>query len=340
MDVVGLLDYMMGWVQDWRHGADAADGRLGNGGNLRNNNLMAREQGMPIDGAALRAARERRGFGLRQFSKQIDISPATLTGMETGRVKVTASRLTKIGELLDCSVDRLMLPLTDMGGDGPHPAAPPKPHWREYPPLGFDKPLAAALDAFVEFGYHGANTRDIARRCGLSVPGLYYHYPTKQDMLVAILDYVMTDVLARSRAAIADGRSPAERFALLVECQTLFHAARRDLGFIGSSELRSLEKANIEPNRRLRRESKQLFDDEVLAGTALGEFVSDAPQAASRAVVSLCTGLPLWFRADGPQSPREVAAQYAGFALKLVGYVGSSSELLRALKVGEAPAER
>ncbi|KRB82364.1 hypothetical protein ASE00_09855 [Sphingomonas sp. Root710] len=200
--------------------------------------------------------------------------------------------------------------------------------------------MAAALDAFVEFGYHGANTRDIARRCGLSVPGLYYHYATKQDMLVAILDYVMTDILARSRAAIADGRSPAERFALLVECQTLFHAARRDLGFIGSSELRSLEEANVGSNRRLRRESKQLFDNEVTAGIASGEFRCDDPKAASRAVVGLCTGLPLWFRTDGPQSPREVAAQYAGFALQLVGYTGSSSKLLRALKIGEAPFER
>ena len=269
---------------------------------------MAREQGLTIDGAALRSTRERQGYGLRELSKHLDVSPATLVGIETGRVKVTASRLARISELLDCSVNCLMIASTAASSD--RQAEPAKPHWREYPPLDLDKPLAAALDAFVEFGYHGANTRDIARRCGLSVPGLYYHYATKQQMLVAILDYVMTDVIARSRAAISEGRSPAERFALLVECQTLFHAARRDLGFIGSSELRSLESTNADRNRRLRRESKQLFDDEVAAGIASGEFRCEDPRAASRAVVSLCTALPLWFRPNGPQSPSDVAAQY------------------------------
>lgn len=209
---------------------------------------MAREQGLTIDGAALRSTRERQGFGLRQLSKHLDVSPATLVGIETGRVKVTASRLARISELLDCSVSCLMMPSTTASDDRQAEPPQPKPHWREYPPLDLDKPLAAALDAFVEFGYHGANTRDIARRCGLSVPGLYYHYATKQEMLVAILNYVMTDIIARSRAAISEGRTPAERFALLVECQTLFHAARRDLGFIGSSELRSLESANADQN--------------------------------------------------------------------------------------------
>jgi AcrR family transcriptional regulator/DNA-binding Xre family transcriptional regulator len=243
---------------------------------------MARERGLTIDGAALRATRERRGYGLRQLSKHLDVSPATMVGIENGRVKVTASRLAQIGELLDCSVNGLLVPATAATID--RQAEPAKPHWREYPPLDLDKPLAAALDAFVQFGYHGANTRDIARRCGLSVPGLYYHYATKQQMLVAILDYVMTDIIARSRAAISEGRSPAERFALLVECQTLFHAARRDLGFIGSSELRSLESTNADQNRRLRRQSKQLFDDEVAAGIASGEFRCEDPRATSRAV--------------------------------------------------------
>jgi AcrR family transcriptional regulator/DNA-binding Xre family transcriptional regulator len=301
---------------------------------------MAREQGLRIDGAVLRSTRERQGFGLRQLSKHLDVSPATLVGIETGRVKVTASRLARISEVLDCSVNCLMMPSTTASDDRQAEPPQPKRHWREYPPLDLDKPLAAALDAFVELGYHGASTRDIARRCGLSVPGLYYHYATKQQMLVAILNYVMTDIIARSRAAISEGRSPAERFALLVECQTLFHAARRDLGFIGSSELRSLESTNADQNRRLRRESKQLFDIEVAEGIASGEFRCDDPRAASRAVVSLCTALPLWFRPNGPQSPSDVAAQYADYALLLVGYVGSRPKLLRSLKIGHAVEKR
>jgi AcrR family transcriptional regulator/DNA-binding Xre family transcriptional regulator len=299
----------------------------------RREKSVARDSKLAIDGTALRAMRENRGFGLRHLSKSLGVSPATLSGIETGRVKVGATRLARIGELLGSPVSGLILPAKDSSDVRGNELA--KPHWRDYPPLDLDRPLMAALDAFVEFGYHGANTRDIAQRCGLSVPGLYYHYATKQAMLVAILDYLMDDLIGRSSEAIAEGRTPAERFALLVECQTLFHAARRDLGFIGSSELRSLESPYADRNRKLRRRSKQFFDDEVAAGILSGEFLCVDPKAASRAVVSLCTALPLWFRSEGPQSPNEVALQYADYALVLVSYVGSRQELLRNLKIGD-----
>lgn len=299
---------------------------------------MEREQRVTIDGAALRATREQRGLGLRELSKQLKVSPATLVGMEAGRVKVSSKRLVQLSELLECTVNCLA-PRTS--GETSRPGeAGPRINWRHYPPLDLGKPLSAALDAFVQLGYHGANTRDIAQRCGLSVPGLYYHYATKQQMLVAILDYLMTDLIARSREAIAEGNSPAERFALLVESQTLFHAARRDLGFIGSSELRSLEGANAEYNRKQRRQSKQFFDDQVAAGIASNEFKCNDPRAASRAVVSLCTALPLWFRLDGQQTPNQVARQYADYALLLVGYVGTTAALLDALNVGQDPSDR
>lgn len=35
--------------------------------------------------------------------------------------------------------------------------------------------LDAALDVFVQFGYHGTTVRAIATAAGMSVPRLYYH---------------------------------------------------------------------------------------------------------------------------------------------------------------------
>ena len=111
--------------------------------------------------------------------------------------------------------------------------------WRRFPPIELDAPLAAALAAFLEVGYHGATIRDIAQRAGLSVPGLYHHYASKQEMLVAILDLTMDDLQTRMLAARAEGADPVARFALLVECLALFHTHRRELGFVGASEMRS-----------------------------------------------------------------------------------------------------
>ncbi|MBB4913427.1 TetR/AcrR family transcriptional regulator [Streptosporangium saharense] len=49
--------------------------------------------------------------------------------------------------------------------------------------------LAVALKIFAENGYRGASIAEIAEGCGLSQPGLLHHFPTKADLLTAVLEY-------------------------------------------------------------------------------------------------------------------------------------------------------
>jgi len=48
--------------------------------------------------------------------------------------------------------------------------------------------LSTATAMFGESGYRGASLRDIAARCGLTHPGLLYHFPTKAGLLEAVLN--------------------------------------------------------------------------------------------------------------------------------------------------------
>lgn len=48
--------------------------------------------------------------------------------------------------------------------------------------------LDTALAAFAENGYRAASIRDIASRCGISHPTLLYHFPSKPDLLMAVLN--------------------------------------------------------------------------------------------------------------------------------------------------------
>lgn len=50
--------------------------------------------------------------------------------------------------------------------------------------------LAAALDVFAELGFHGARTRDLAERAGISEALLFRHFQTKEDLIRAILESV------------------------------------------------------------------------------------------------------------------------------------------------------
>lgn len=302
--------------------------------------------GHPTDtglGPRIRAARLARGMSLRGLAATLYVSPATLSQIENGNTGLSVSRLGRIAEALDLTVPQIYDvavgadpagvpavvsiadvpqdprsdPEPDRGPGGDATAVPPD--WRVYGPLDFDPVLRAALGEFLEVGYHGATVRGIASRCGLSVPGIYHYYPSKQRMLVTVFDRTMTDLLVRAGAARSQGRDPVERFCLLVENLALYHTHRQELGFVGAAEMRSLEPGNRARIAELRTVVQRMVDDEVGEAARSGRFRADHPHEAARAVVTMCTALPTWWRRDGPLSAEQVAEQYVGFALEVMG---------------------
>ncbi|MDV7241321.1 MULTISPECIES: TetR/AcrR family transcriptional regulator [Rhodococcus] len=194
--------------------------------------------------------------------------------------------------------------------------------WREYTDQGLSKVLAAALAAFVEKGYDGASIREIAARAGLSVPGLYHHYPSKQALLVGLTNAVMRDLLDRSRAAVAEaGPTPGERFDAVIESLLRFHMYRREQSFVASRETRSMEPDSRQAYIALRDEQQQLVDDIVRDGVAAGLFRTPFPEDASRAVVTMCVSVATWYREDGPLSPDEIVERYLVIARSTVGAI-------------------
>ncbi|MET1058656.1 MAG: TetR family transcriptional regulator [Nocardioides sp.] len=281
-------------------------------------------------GRTLRELRSSRGLTLRDLAALLEVSPATLSAIETGKTGISSERIARLAEALDVPVQRVFATsdrvdeaverpprssvlAADLGdkptGEG---------DWRSFPPLRLDPALDGALSSFVEFGYHGASMRTIAERAHLSVPGLYHYYASKQEMLVALLDLTMEDLRVRTRAARDEGGNAVERFALIVECLALYHTHRRELAFVGASEMRSLERGSRDRVAAVRREEQRVVDSEVEAAVAAGDFRTPQPHEAARAVVTMCTALAQWFRDTGPASSEQVAAQYVDFALDLV----------------------
>ena len=155
-------------------------------------------------GARIREARKRARLDLRTLAGRLSISIATLSAIETGRSGVSALRLAQLARVLDVPIgsffEERRKPFSNV--------APVDGNWRKFAPLPFDDVLLAALEAFKEYGYHGSNMRDIARRANLTGPGVYHYYSSKQQMLVVIIRYIMSDLLKRFEAARSEGKDP------------------------------------------------------------------------------------------------------------------------------------
>lgn len=199
--------------------------------------------------------------------------------------------------------------------------------WRTYEGSNLSPALASALNTFVEQGYHGTSVRQIAAGAGLSVPGLYHHFPSKQALLVGIMDASMDELLDRTRSAENEaGPLPSDRFDAVVESLLLFHIHRRDAAFVCSTEIRSLESANRAAYIAKRDEEQRLLDAIVVDGVESGVFDTPHPADASRAVTTMCVGVATWYRPDGPLSPSELVAVYLDIARRTVGATTGARE--------------
>ncbi|MFD4431269.1 TetR family transcriptional regulator [Nocardia sp. NPDC058497] len=275
-------------------------------------------------GARLRQARTAAGLSLRETARRIDVSPATLSAIETGKTGVPVPRLhllaielgTTTQWLIGEQPTRTPVPRQRAATDPVHGTARA---WRAFPPLDIDPVLAAAIDSFVETGYHGATMRSIAQRAGMSVPGVYHHYRDKQDLLVRALDLTMDELHWRVGAARGEASTGRDRVIRVVEALALFHTHRRELAFIGASEMRSLNPDNRRRITASRNEIQYLLDEDIDAALTEEGLSTAHARAAGRAIATMCTALPQWFRLDGPATPEQIATEYADFALGLLG---------------------
>lgn len=71
------------------------------------------------------------------------------------------------------------------------------------------KLLDATIDAIVERGYERATVREIAKRAGVSQGGLFRHFPTRRDLLLAAVERLHERQLAAMTDAIT-GADPAD----------------------------------------------------------------------------------------------------------------------------------
>jgi AcrR family transcriptional regulator len=69
--------------------------------------------------------------------------------------------------------------------------------------------LAEAVDLFAEKGFSATTTRELAERMGFTKAALYYHFRTKDDLLIALLEPItvrITELTTAPRPAGDAGR--------------------------------------------------------------------------------------------------------------------------------------
>ncbi len=70
--------------------------------------------------------------------------------------------------------------------------------------------ILAAFHTIAEKGFEGLRVRDVAAQAGINGATLHHYFPTKEDLIRAVVEYVVTR-LRSTMIAQATGGNPAER---------------------------------------------------------------------------------------------------------------------------------
>ena len=114
--------------------------------------------------------------------------------------------------------------------------------------------LAAALELFRQRSFHAVGIDEIGTAAGISGPGVYRHFPSKDSLLVALFDGATQRLLQGARAVAAEQLAPEETLRRLVEVHVGFISEERAVVAVWIQDWRSLPDPDRQRIRRCQAE--------------------------------------------------------------------------------------
>jgi hypothetical protein len=142
---------------------------------------------------------------------------------------------------------------------------------------------------------------------------------SKHELLESIVDTTTAGVLEDFHAVRDEGGDPAGVLYRAARVYAHRHATHRREALVVNRDTSSLEEPVRARMQARRREHEHALRAVISEGVEEGVFHVESPALASFAIRELCVSIARWFSEDGPLSADEVADQYAGFALRIVG---------------------
>ena len=171
--------------------------------------------------------------------------------------------------------------------------------------------LRQAALTFLHNGYDTTSMSQIAGRCGITKPGLYYHFKGKQDLLYAIMSHAMDLLEERTMAAMLAAATHEEQL------RAILHSHVR---LITELEDGALTVLVVTARNSLRPEDRRMIEQRVQSYTSWIRATLEGLRAEGRlrevdSAVATATLLGLmvwtsrWYRRSGRLSGDEIADQ-------------------------------
>ena len=168
----------------------------------------------------------------------------------------------------------------------------------------------AAVDLIARHGYEAVSMRQLGAEVGVQAAALYRYFPTKEDLLFALMETHMRDLAGSWEATRPPSPDPTACLAAFVDHHIRFHIARRHATHVCNMELRSLSKPRLTAILKLRTDYEKELRTILREGDDSGAFAIDDTGLTAMAIIQMITGVIVWFRPGERLSVEDVAKTY------------------------------
>ena len=164
-----------------------------------------------------------------------------------------------------------------------------------------------------QYGYSGMTMRQIAAHLQIKAASLYYHFPSKQDILFDMM-YDTASQLMEGLLRIEDSeKDPRQQLEAAIRWHVLFHTQKREEAFVSHSELRSLSPENLQAILSVRQDYDTVFTYILQRCQDAGVIPKRDSSVVRNGILTMCTATAGWFNPDGKLTAAEVADQIIEF---------------------------
>ncbi len=196
---------------------------------------------------------------------------------------------------------------SDANGDAPRRA-----NWQARRQVIID----TSAPVFARHGYHATGIMELCAANDLGKGALYHYIGSKEELLAAIHDRVMDEVmLGADRVAVAGG-SPSRQLAMLGD--ELLDVIHRypDHVWVFLHEFPALTGERAAQFRERRRGYERRVEAVLQAGVDSGEFRELEPRLTAMAWLGMHNYTYLWLKTGGRLSARDVAKPFADIFMR------------------------
>lgn len=174
--------------------------------------------------------------------------------------------------------------------------------------------LAAAAHLFRERGFERATLRDIAKAAGVLPGSLHYRYPSKDALLVALMERAVHHVTNAIQAATANESDPRERLRHALRAHLRALLSGDDSVFVLMFEWRALRGESREKMVRLRDQYEAFWDGMLYAAAGAGELRAGIDLRLVRLFgFGAINWVATWYRESGALDADAIADAYWDF---------------------------